>query len=96
MAEDSYDLIVVLIHYLIKTKEDDGSILVFLPGAPEILFATEIIKKITKGMMIELLPFHGDLQPNEQNSVFRKLQAVSLLHYSLSLWGFFLQGHVDN
>lgn len=77
MAEDEidYDLIAVLIRHLIQTKEDDGSILVFLPGAPEISFAAEIVKKVTKGMLIELLPLHGGLQPNEQNLVFRKAAA---------------------
>jgi ATP-dependent RNA helicase DHX57 len=60
---------------LIKNKEDDGSILVFLPGAPEISLAANIIRRITKEMMVELLPLHGGLQPKEQNLVFKRAAA---------------------
>lgn len=74
MAEDEidYDLIGVLIRYLIQNKVDDGSILVFLPGAPEISLAANVIRRTTKEMEVELLPLHGGLQPNEQNLVFKR------------------------
>lgn len=74
MAEDEidYDLIGALIRYLIQYKEDNGSILVFLPGASEISLAANVIRKTTKGMMVELLPLHGGLQPSEQNLVFKR------------------------
>lgn len=68
-----YDMLGQLVKYLIREKAmgDDGSILVFLPGAPEINTAKNVISKITGGMSILLLPLHGGLQPKEQNVVFR-------------------------
>ncbi len=68
-----YDLIAILVRHLVETKEtgDDGSILVFLPGAPEINRAKETILKITRGIGMNLLPLHGGLQPKEQQRVFQ-------------------------
>ena len=68
-----YDMLGQLVKYLVKNKTmgDDGSILVFLPGAPEINQAKTIIGKITQGMNLLLLPLHGGLQPKDQNVVFR-------------------------
>ena len=68
-----YDLIAILVRHLVETKEanDDGSILVFLPGAPEINRAQETIMKITKGIGMTLLLLHGGLQPKEQQRVFQ-------------------------
>jgi hypothetical protein len=69
-----YDIIAILVRNLIETKDanDDGSILVFLPGAPEIAKAQETILKLTKGASMTLLPLHGGLQPKEQQRVFQK------------------------
>lgn len=68
-----YDLLGQLVRYLINSKgrNDDGSILVFLSGAPEINKALEAIKHITLGLSVQLLPLHGGLQPKDQNLVFR-------------------------
>ena len=68
-----YDLMGRLIKSLIlrREKNDDGSILVFLPGAPEIAKATEAIKRRTDEMTVLLLQLHGGLQPKDQNVVFR-------------------------
>lgn len=68
-----YDLLGVLVKCLIRdgAMGNDGSILVFLPGAPEINQAKTVISRITDGMAIQLLPLHGGLQPREQNVVFR-------------------------
>lgn len=68
-----YDMLGNLVKFLVRNKEmgDDGSILVFLPGAPEINQAKAIIGKIAHGMNILLLPLHGGLQPKDQNIVFR-------------------------
>ena len=52
----------------------DGSIIVFLPGAPEINQAKATIGNMTSGMPLLLLPLHGGLQPREQNVVFRRAQ----------------------
>ena len=67
-----YDLLGRLVKHLIdeNTVGKGGSILVFLPGAPEINQAKDIIGRITSGMSILLLPLHGGLQPKEQNAVF--------------------------
>lgn len=72
-ANIDYDMLGQLVKCLIreKTMEKNTSILVFLPGAPEINQAKTVISKITGGMPILLLPLHGGLQPKEQNIVFR-------------------------
>lgn len=68
-----YDLLGQLVKTLVANKgpRDDGSILVFLSGAPEISNAMETIRRITKDLQILLLPLHGGLQPKDQNLVFR-------------------------
>lgn len=67
------DILGHLVKHLVKEKEtsDDGSILVFLPGAPEINKAMDAIRKIVGGLPIQLLPLHGGLQPKQQNLVFQ-------------------------
>ena len=69
----NYDLLAQLVWHLIANRDptDDGSILIFLPGAPEIERALEMVKKNTRGMPVQLLPLHGGLQPKEQNRVFQ-------------------------
>lgn len=68
-----YDMLAQLVKRLVMNKDpkDDGSILVFLSGAPEINNAMETIKRCTKGLPILTLPLHGGLQPRDQNLVFR-------------------------
>lgn len=68
-----YDLLARLVKHLIVNKDptDDGSVLVFLPGAPEINKAMDTIKRVTKDLPLRLLPLHGGLQPKDQNLVFR-------------------------
>jgi HrpA-like RNA helicase len=68
-----YDLLARLVKHLIVKKDpaDDGSVLVFLPGAPEINRAMEAIKRVTKDLPLRLLPLHGGLQPKDQNLVFK-------------------------
>eukprot|EP00934_Nitzschia_sp_Nitz4_P000621 Nitzschia sp. Nitz4//scaffold345_size17508//11578//16174//NITZ4_008825-RA/size17508-snap-gene-0.8-mRNA-1//-1//CDS//3329548634//621//frame0 len=67
-----YDLLVMLVEYLLESKAmgADGSILVFLQGAPEINQAMSALAKLTTNHAIQLLPLHGGLQPSEQNRVF--------------------------
>jgi len=71
-----YDLLGQLVKCLIrdKTMGTDGSILVFLPGVPEINEAKGAIIKVTSGMAVQLLPLHGGLPPKEQSAVFRPSQ----------------------
>jgi len=66
-----YDMLGQLVKHLVQTKNDKGSILVFMPGAPEINNCIKTIEKICRVMNIELLPLHGGLQPRDQNLVFR-------------------------
>ncbi|KAL7550933.1 hypothetical protein ACHAWF_014139 [Thalassiosira exigua] len=68
--EIDYDLIAVLIKSLLQSKEDDGSILVFLPGAGEIDQTERAIHRIVKGHAMTILPLHGGLQPERQQQVF--------------------------
>ena len=68
--EIDYDLIAVLIKTLLNTKEDDGSILCFLPGAGEIDRASNAIQTIVRGFAITILPLHGGLTPEKQQQVF--------------------------
>lgn len=74
-----YDLIARLVHSLIgaKNADDDGSILVFLPGVGEISQAEKAILHITGGKGMKVLPLHGGLQPQEQNKVFEKFHGVT-------------------
>ena len=69
----NYDLLAQLVRFLISNRDptDDGSILIFLPGATEIDRALETVKKVTRAMPVELLALHGGMQPAEQNRVFR-------------------------
>ena len=67
-----YDMLGLLVKRLVQIKSDDGSILVFLSGAPEINNAQNTIARITRGMSIQILPLHGGLQPRDQNLVFRR------------------------
>jgi ATP-dependent RNA helicase DHX57 len=68
-----YDLLARLVQLLVLDKRptDDGSILVFLSGAPEIGKAMEAIKRFTKALPILILSLHGGLQAREQNLVLR-------------------------
>lgn len=69
--EIDYALISLLIITLLNTKEDDGSILVFLSGAGEIDKAERAIQQQNaKGHAITILPLHGGLQADKQNLVF--------------------------
>jgi ATP-dependent RNA helicase DHX57 len=68
-----YDMLGQLVKQLVDKKDykDDGSILVFLPGAPEINKAMDVIRKVVRGISVQLLPLHGGLQPKDQNLVFK-------------------------
>lgn len=73
-ANLDYDLLATLVKRLIVNKkpQDDGSILVFLSGAPEINKAMTAIGKVVNGFSVLLLPLHGGLPPREQHRVFDK------------------------
>ena len=72
-----YDLLAQLVkHLIIEDPTSDGSILVFLSGAPEINSAMEKVKRVTKGLPTMILPLHGGLQPKDQNRVFNRYQGL--------------------
>jgi len=75
-ANIDYDLIANLVGSLLQRKEatDDGSILVFLPGAPEIAKAEDAVRRIVRNAPILILPLHGGLQPKDQQRVFAKAE----------------------
>jgi len=68
------DLILCLVKHIVtgKSSSDDGSILIFLPGAPEISNTLETIKRGTRDLALMLIPLHGGLQPKEQSRVFQR------------------------
>jgi ATP-dependent RNA helicase DHX57 len=68
-----YDMLGQLVKQLVNKKDykDDGSILVFLPGAQEISQAMDAIRKVVRGLSVQLRPLHGGLQPKDQNMVFK-------------------------
>ena len=68
-----YDLLAQLVCNLVRNRgpADDGSILVFLAGAPEINNAMSTIKKIGYNLSLLVLPLHGGLQPKDQRLVFQ-------------------------
>jgi ATP-dependent RNA helicase DHX57 len=68
--EIDYSLISLLVKSLLRTKEDDGSILVFLPGAGEIDRAERAIQDNVRGFPLTILPLHGGLQAEKQAQVF--------------------------
>jgi ATP-dependent RNA helicase DHX57 len=67
------DLVCQLIKYIVSNKNpsDDGSILVFLAGAPEIKKMEDAIKAEVTGLSLMILSLHGGLQPKEQARVFQ-------------------------
>ncbi|KAL9179142.1 hypothetical protein ACHAXT_000184 [Thalassiosira profunda] len=65
-----YDLIAILIQTLLNTKDDDGSILVFLPGAGEIDKAERAMQNIVRGHAVTVLQLHGGLPSDRQQQVF--------------------------
>ena len=69
-----YNIIGMLVAHIIKVKAegDDGSILVFLPGAPEIGQAEKAIIFYAKGLPFQIIPLHGGIQPADQQRVFMK------------------------
>lgn len=71
-----YDMLGQLVKRLVQTNApgDRGSILLFLSGAPEINNALDTIRRMTRGMSLDLLPLHGGLQPKDQNRVFYPAQ----------------------
>lgn len=66
----NYDLLALLVKHLVGNDTNEGSILVFLPGAAEIDRAAEVVRRVTTGLPVIILSLHGGLQPKDQNRVF--------------------------
>jgi ATP-dependent RNA helicase DHX57 len=71
------DIICRLLQRIIVNKDpsDDGSILVFLAGAPEIKNVEIAIRNKLVGVSTTVLPLHGGLQAKDQGRVFQPAQA---------------------
>jgi ATP-dependent helicase HrpB len=51
-------------------REEEGDILIFMPGMGEILRTIEAIRHARVGERLALLPLHGELSPEEQDAAF--------------------------
>jgi len=73
-----YDMVATLVKYLAHTnKPEDGSILVFLPGAGEIAQCERSINKITNyDSRLKILQLHGGLRAAEQRRVFDNFKGL--------------------
>ena len=71
------EIVCRLLQHIIVNKDpsDDGSILVFLAGAPEIMIMEKAIKNKLHSVPISVLPLHGGLQAKDQSRVFHPAQA---------------------
>jgi ATP-dependent RNA helicase DHX57 len=69
-----YSLIAATVKYICQSgSSDDGSILIFLPGAMEIKRCIETIKAESgEQRNLELLPLHANLSNREQSAVFKR------------------------
>jgi len=69
-----YELVAELVSALVCVKHasDDGSILIFMSGAPEISRAIDAIKLRTRHQSVLVYPLHGGLQSKEQQQVFTR------------------------
>ena len=52
---------------ILKDKDDQGDILVFLPGVAEIRRTQEKLQPLASQFNLQLLPLHGGLSPKEQD-----------------------------
>jgi HrpA-like RNA helicase len=72
----NYDLIAALVKYICQYSEDNGSILIFLPGIYEIKRAYDTIHEELEigsrdGYKLWVLQLHGGLEAKEQSLVFQ-------------------------
>ncbi|CDO93522.1 unnamed protein product [Kluyveromyces dobzhanskii CBS 2104] len=71
----NYDLIseaVVHIHKRLLRENNDGSMIVFLPGVGEVNRCCNVLKKADTDSSFEVLPLHSALTPDDQKKVFRR------------------------
>ncbi|CCE61870.1 hypothetical protein TPHA_0B01980 [Tetrapisispora phaffii CBS 4417] len=71
----NYDLISELIVYIdqqLKKEQNDGSVIVFLPGVAEINKCCRMLESNNKSNEFVVLPLHSALTPEEQKRVFKK------------------------
>lgn len=69
-----YSLLAAVVKYICR-KEDEGAILIFMPGVMEIKKCIDTIRSEVPrdcGRM-EILPLHANLSSKEQSSVFKKM-----------------------
>jgi HrpA-like RNA helicase len=64
------DLDVRVVAAVERALPHEGDVLVFLPGKGEIAAAARALRGLAERAGLELVPLHGDLQPEEQDRVF--------------------------
>eukprot|EP00050_Salpingoeca_kvevrii_P019100 m.82484 g.82484 ORF g.82484 m.82484 type:complete len:1527 (+) comp8262_c0_seq2:687-5267(+) len=68
--EINYTWIAQLVQYISKT-EDEGAVLIFLPGIAEIRKCINALRSLRVEETLDLLPLHSSLSADEQNAIFR-------------------------
>ena len=71
-ATIDYDMIAILVKTIIQNAKlhNNGTLLIFFPGAPEISKAEKAIRRIVGDQKILLLQLHGGILPKDQNVCF--------------------------
>ncbi|KAI8923464.1 P-loop containing nucleoside triphosphate hydrolase protein [Entophlyctis helioformis] len=69
-----YNLISAVVAHICETY-DEGSILIFLPGALEIKRCIETLKASPSSGRLRILPLHANLSNEEQSRVFKPVRA---------------------
>ncbi|CCH62145.1 hypothetical protein TBLA_0G02030 [Henningerozyma blattae CBS 6284] len=72
----NYDLIIEtvdFVHQELDKNDDDGSIIVFLPGVAEINKCCRMLSSTVTGL--EVLPLHSALSPDDQKRVFKNFKS---------------------
>ncbi|KAI9205967.1 P-loop containing nucleoside triphosphate hydrolase protein [Polychytrium aggregatum] len=68
----NYELIAQVVRHIMSLPEDDGAILIFMPGVMEIKKCIDQIKsEVTDCGRLQVLPLHANLSTKEQSLVFK-------------------------
>lgn len=71
----NYDLIsetVFHVHRRLLSENNDGSIIVFLPGVGEVNRCCKLLEKVDNNSDLVVLPLHSALVPSDQKKVFKR------------------------
>ncbi|KAI0275281.1 P-loop containing nucleoside triphosphate hydrolase protein [Gloeopeniophorella convolvens] len=65
-----YALITATVDHIMKTADDKGGILIFLPGVQEIRQCIESLQESPSASQAKIFPLHANLSSDEQRAVF--------------------------